>query len=325
MPRRGFFRGSEKKSSKKQLKLQQKQVRLEQKQDEQRRLSSSTHGKSHLSGSETQSGLEPPLQLSGPIQHTPSQIENQHFDQSRIVREQYSIATTPQPAPPAQHQQQRPGAIGYSLANEVLPYPQTLPSQGAAVPNDQVLINRQLQHLHQQQQHQYHVTQAHVQFSQPQHQYQHNNAGNQAAMPAQYNQYYAAEQTYPQSSQAVTSSQMMQGAGTIEMQLQQQHFYQNQLQGHGYPAQVAQEIPQIGQIQVHQMGEIHPSHGQTMNQPNQQQPAQIPQGFVAGQVSDQQLGNGITPTVDMAIDEIWKCNTEDFRSAARAMQTVRRL
>ena len=144
-------------------------------------------------------------------------------------------------------------------------------------------------------------------------------------MPAQYNQYYAAEQTYPQSSQAVTSSQMMQGAGTIEMQLQQQHFYQNQLQGHGYPAQVAQEIPQIGQIQVHQMGEIHPSHGQTMNQPNQQQPAQIPQGFVAGQVSDQQLGNGITPTVDMAIDEIWKCNTEDFRSAARAMQTVRRL
>ena len=25
----------------------------------------------------------------------------------------------------------------------------------------------------------------------------------------------------------------------------------------------------------------------------------------------------------MAIDEIWKCDTEDFRSAARAMQTVR--
>lgn len=62
-----------------------------------------------------------------------------------------------------------------------------------------------------------------------------------------------------------------------------------------------------------------------MNQPNQQQqqPAEISQGFVGGQVSDQQLGKGITPTVDMAIDDIWKCDTEDFRSAARAMQTLR--
>ena len=315
MPRRGFFRGSEKKS-KKQLKSQQKQVRLlqQQKRDEERRLSNSTHGKAHLSGSETQSGLEPPLQLSGPRQHTPSQIENQHLDQNRIVREQYSIATTAQPAPA---KQQQSGAIEYSIANEVLPYPQTLPSQVAAAPDDQVLINRQLQH---QQQQQYHVTHAH-QFGQSQHQYHHSDAGNRDSMPVQYHQYFS-EQSYPQGPQVVSSAQM-QGAGTIELQLQQQHIYQSQLQGQGYPAQVVQEIPhQMGQMQVHQMGQM-PLHGQ-MNQSNQQQqPAQIPQGFVAGQVSDQQLGKGITPTVDMAIDEIWKCDTEDFRSAARAMQTVR--
>ena len=331
MPRRGFFRGGgggggEKKNSKKQHKLQQKVLAQEQKQhvhqqqllDQQKRFSVSQSSSSNSIHHQNNERSDPPFGLNDPLQTAPSDI----YDSSRVA-----------------HAQQ---GVQYQPSNDLQQSNPSYPSLPTAIDNaPQINYNEHHYHtdnmyhdVHQQQQQsqqQTHTlpTQQHYYQQNHQHYDESTNANNfqqqhhqqQHEYAPSHQQIYQTTTTPPFSSQTPPfSSQTPPFSSRPYPGSYAESPPPPQFQTQYPPPQQQQQQQQIKMLQLQQQQQELDAQ---MSQLQLQQQNILVQQQQQQQQQQQTQHHNRTPTVGNAVDEIWRTEPDDFRSASRAIQMLR--